>query len=310
MRRETPDVRTPGPERARRSAGCRQPDPGARRDAAPVERRSADPTSEAAEAGAPKRRRRGWGHRRSRGPVRRHPRPRRRPPPQEPGRRRAQPPTPGPTSFPTGTWKAGRSIPTWRGGHWSPRAGRRIRRPQAADRRHPTGAAGALVPRGDDGPPRRRRRPHPPPAPPGRPRTAEHAVVGGRQRSRWTITAPTSTTTRSSARRGRAQGAAGRSLSDVRPEPPDATHIAVLEGRSLVEHYVSRPLTTSARSTATSTWAGFRTSCLGWKRGSSTSARRRTRCCTAATPDTTTTARGHEEADHAAHRAHAQGRGR
>ena len=66
----------------------------------------------------------------------------------------------------------------------------------------------------------------------------------------------------------------------------DATHIAILEGRTLLEHYVSRPSTTSPRSTATSTSARCRTCCPAWRPPSSTSARRRTPSCTGATFDT------------------------
>ena len=39
----------------------------------------------------------------------------------------------------------------------------------------------------------------------------------------------------------RAQGPAGRPLPDERPRRPRQTQIAVLEGRSLIEHYVRRP---------------------------------------------------------------------
>ena len=54
--------------------------------------------------------------------------------------------------------------------------------------------------------------------------------------------ASSSTTRRSSAAGTGAQGPPGRSLPDVRPRATaKATQIAVLEGRSLIEHYVSRP---------------------------------------------------------------------
>ena len=75
------------------------------------------------------------------------------------------------------------------------------------------------------------------------------------------------------------------------------TQIAMLEGRSLVEHYVSRAADDTTRSTATSTGAGSRTSCPAWRPPSSTSASPRTPSCTGATCATTgTTSRaGHPQ---------------
>ena len=70
---------------------------------------------------------------------------------------------------------------------------------------------------------------------------------------------------------------------------PDMTQIALLEGRTLVEHYISRASDDATRSTATSTADGSRTCSRAWRRPSSTSARRRTPCSTTGTSATTPT---------------------
>ena len=71
---------------------------------------------------------------------------------------------------------------------------------------------------------------------------------------------------------------------------PDATHIAILEGRSLVEHYVSRPADDVGPDPRQHLRrARSRTCCPAWRRPSSTSPPRRTPCCTGATCSTTPT---------------------
>ena len=69
---------------------------------------------------------------------------------------------------------------------------------------------------------------------------------------------------------------------------PEATQIAVLEGRALIEHYVSRPAddaTPDRRQHLPG--PGPERPARAWRRRSSTSARRRTPCSTGATSSTT-----------------------
>ena len=92
------------------------------------------------------------------------------------------------------------------------------------------------------------------------------------------------------ARRARPPGQVGRPLPGMRPRAaarhPDRRCWRAARWSSTTSH---GPPTTPTRSTATSTGAGCRTSCRGWRRPSSTSASRRTPCCTGATSTTTST---------------------
>ena len=85
------------------------------------------------------------------------------------------------------------------------------------------------------------------------------------------------------------QGPPGRSLPDVVHVLDDGhTHIAVLEGRSLVEHYVATPDDDDDVDRRQHLpRPGAERAARAWRPRSSTSARRRTACCTAATSRST-----------------------